>query len=515
VAIAHEIGRWDVTNDFMIINGKLEYSNTGLLMCGSSGVSCPQITALLRLQDSASAGIPSHDPYHYRATLSDWYNDQKAQFTTMVDDMLHVDQGVYQIRNQNSGKLMVPQSGSTTSGAPVQQSDLYNASTASQWRVTLNGTRQQLKNVKSGLCLDLQTNTTGTTNMVQRSCSTASTQGFRLAQQSAAVFWIRTSAGALTIASASKSNGAYIQQQGFGLGSHQYFTLEPVGTEPHSDLLATATAVYNLKVAHSGQAMAVSAVSLADGLSVIQQPYASADKRFHWYITPVGTRLVQGVPSMTYQLINRRTGKCLDTTATTPYKAVQSTCSQAETQRFLFVPVGDGTKVIYTYHGVTLGVSGGSTSSGAQFVEGGSTWQSYNRLTLEPIMAGEPHVLTWSHQTNDGPCGVYDWFDITRPNGLPLENPSSSFVQLIFAGGKQSASGTDQNPYIAQRVSGDQVAIDPTYGLEESGSTSAGACYASCVKISTTSLTGACCSCNAVSKKFVRSTWNPSTYLCQ
>jgi hypothetical protein len=137
---------------------------------------------------------------------------------------------------------------------------------------------------------------------------------------------------------------------------------------------------------------------------------------------------------------------------------------------------------------LTLGVSGGSISSGAQFVEGGSTWQTYNRLTLEPIMTGEPHVLTWSHQTSDGPCGVYDWFDITRPNGTPLEDPSHSFVQLIFAGGKQSIDGTDLNPYIAQRVEGDQVAIDPTYGLNDSGSTSAGSCAASCVKVSSTNI---------------------------
>lgn len=238
---------------------------------------------------------------------------------------------------------------------------------------------------------------------------------------------------------------------------HPYFSFEPVGSGPHSDLLATATAVYNLRVAHTGYGIAVSAVSLTEGLSVIQQPYSAADKRFHWYITPVGPRLVQGEPTTSYQLINRRSGKCLNTTATAPHKAVQKSCSTAETQRFLFVPVGDGTKVIYTSHGVTLGVSGGSPSSGAQFVEGGSTRQTYNRLSLDPIMAGEPHVLTWSQQTPNGPCGVYDWFDITRPNGTSLEDPSHSFAQLIFAGGKQSIAGTDQNPYIAQRVEGDQI----------------------------------------------------------
>src|SRR5687768_9232085 len=42
VAIATELGRWDVANDFSVSNGKLEYSPTGILLCGAGGVNCPQ-----------------------------------------------------------------------------------------------------------------------------------------------------------------------------------------------------------------------------------------------------------------------------------------------------------------------------------------------------------------------------------------------------------------------------------------------------------------------------------------
>jgi hypothetical protein len=35
-------------------------------------------------------------------------------------------------------------------------------------------------------------------------------------------------------------------------------------------------------------------------------------------------------------------------------------------------------------------------------------------------------------------------------------------VPLIFAGGKQTPTGTDLNPYIAQQVNRSQVAIDPS-----------------------------------------------------
>jgi len=43
--------------------------------------------------------------------------------------------------------------------------------------------------------------------------------------------------------------------------------------------------------------------------------------------------------------------------------------------------------VLYTVNGMTLGVQNGSTASGAQFVEGGNTWQTYNKLLLSPIHA--------------------------------------------------------------------------------------------------------------------------------
>lgn len=517
-AMADELGRWDVANDFMVANGKLEYSPTGILLCGSGGVNCPKTTALLRLQDDASSSIPNHSPSNYRATLVSRFNTQVSVLTSMVDQMLNVDEGVYQIRNQRSGKLIVPQAGSTASGALLQQSDQYNGNTASQWRVTLKGTRQRLQNVKSGLCMDLQTNTTGVTNMVQRSCSsTSSTQGFRLAQNNL-VFWLRTAAASMTVAvnGSSTANNAGIVQNTMGAQDNQYFSFEPVGSGVHRDLLATATAVYALEATHSGQYMAMPSASLTEGLGVVQNSYVSTDKRFHWYITPVATRPVNGVPATFYQLINRRTGKCLDLSATAPYKAVQKTCSTADSQLFLFVPTGEGTQVIYTAHGVTLGVQSGSTASGAAFVEGGSTWQTYNKLALTPILAGEPHQLTWAYTSPDGaPCGVYDWFDIKRPNGNPLADPADTYVQLIFAGGKQTPTGADLNPYIAQQVNGNQVAIDPTYGLDDTGSSSSGSCTASCLKISTTSLVGQCCSCNGLTKAFSKSSWNAVTFSCQ
>jgi hypothetical protein len=174
--------------------------------------------------------------------------------------------------------------------------------------------------------------------------------------------------------------------------------------------------------------------------------------------------------------------------------------------------------VAYTVNGKTVDVQNGSTSSGAAVVEGsGPSWQTYNMITFDPILAIEPHRLSYSYTAaNAAACGNYDWYQISQPNGMALADPASTWVQLIFAGGKQSATGKDTNPYIAQQVNGNQVAIDPTYGLDENSQSSTGACSASCVAISVSkTLTGQCCSCKGVSKAFKKSTANAITYLCQ
>jgi hypothetical protein len=522
VAIAKELGRWDVNTDFTISNGKLELSGTGKLHCGTG---CSNITALLRLQDDASSVITNHSPATYRSKLTGWYTKQKSTLDNLVvNTMLNVDKGVYRIRSASSGKYIVPAGGSISSGAALQQSDQYSASAASQWRVILKGTAHQLINVKSGMCADLTSNATTTgMGLVQRSCNGSSTQAYRFNGKDGK-YTIRTgnAPGALNqtpavlVLNASTANGASIAQGGFSASSEsQKWFFEPYGTGVHEDLTALARAVYTIKAEHSGMNIGVSSGSIADGATVVQQIYASTDDRFHWYLTPSAT---SGATTR-YQLINRRTGRCLDLADpnNAGSKLIQRACSTAYSQTFFFNSTGEGSHVMWTSLGRTVDVPGGTLSSGAQLASGpsGGGWAPYNRFTFSPITAGEPHRLAYSHTTQDGLCGQYDWFDITQPNGVVLDDPGSSYVQLIFAGGKQTATGADVNPYIGQQVSGDQVAIDPTYGLTDDHSTSSGVCTASCVKISGLNVAGQCCSCNAVTKKFVRSAWSTTTYLCQ
>jgi len=508
VAIGNELGRWDVNTDFEVKSGKLELSATGKLHCGSG---CQNIIALLRLQDDAASIIKNHSPATYRNKLTSWYGTQKSKLDGLVTKMLKVDKGVYRIKSVSSGKYVVPAAGSTAVGATIQQSDQYTGTTAAQWRVVLNGTVHQLVNVKSGLCMALGTNSNADQNMVQAACNTGNfSQGFNFADMDTNVFSIRTAhLRSVAVSGSSTANNAAVVQNAFsGTQPNHRYVFEKVGSG-HVPLVDVATAVYSIKVQHTGMAIAPSSDSLNDGVSVVQQAYSATDDRFHWYVTKVDdTR---------YQLINRRNGSCLDLADPNSKTSamVQRKCSTADSQRFYSTPNGEGKHILWSRHSVTVGVGSGSTSSGAQLTQGSASWQAHNTLTLAPITAGEPHRLKFNRKASGGPCGDYYWYDISQPNSLPLDAPADTYVQLIFAGGKQTPTGADVNPFIAQQVSGNQVAIDPTYGLNDSSTTTSGACTAACLKISTSNVAGQCCSCAGTSAKFVKSAWSSTTYTCQ
>jgi hypothetical protein len=515
VAIAKELGRWDVNTDFVVSNGKLALSTTGQLHCGSN---CPRITALLALQDDVTSTVPNHVPATYRANLTTWYAQQKTALTNLVAQKLTRTEGVFQIRSNLTGKYIVPAAGSTASGAVLQESDQYTSTTASQWTVKLNGTKRQLVNVKSGLCMDLATDTSGSTNVVQRACSGVHTQDLRLGLLNPGILTIRSDYNMAFIPQGgSASNNTAIVQSTVTGAAQEGWVFAPYGSGTHLDLTETITAVFSLKVASTGYGYAVQSSSTSDGVAVVQQPYDATDDRFHWYVTQVGTYNNNGSVQIQYQFENRRTGKCMDLDGSSPRHIVQKTCSTSQTQRFLMAPTGNLRNVMYAYGGNTVDVQNGSAASGAPLVVGpsGEGWQYYNMVTFDPILAIEPHRLTYSSTAaNAALCGNYDWYSITQPNGMALADPASTYVELIFAGGKRTASGSDTNPYIAEQVSGNQVAIDPTYGLDASGTTSTGSCTAACVSVSVSSLVGHCCSCSGVTKAFSKAAWSPTTFLC-
>jgi hypothetical protein len=512
VAIANELGRWDVSADFEVRNGKLELSATGTLRCNASSRGCSNTIAMLRLQDDASSSVPNHSPAIYRSKLVEWYKKQKTKLTALVNDMLTVDKGVYRLQVRHSNKYMAVDGGSLYDNAVVEQRGSVSQVGADEWRLILENTKHKFKNVRSGKCLALATDSQAdNVGLVQRTCSsTATTQQFEFAQTGEGYYALRTQwAKALDVAGASMADDARLMQFTWtGSKLNQQWRFVPVGTGQHVGPTVVATAMYYLKAKHSGKAVGVDNGALADGAAIEQGAYSASDDRFHWYITQVGAG---------YQFVNRRSGKCLALASNSATSAlVQQTCAATPLQVFQMAATGAGQHVIYSTLGRALEIAGASTYNDARIVQADGSWSEHRQFTLVPLLAGEPHRLTFSHITDDAACGEFNyWYDIAQPNGEPLRAPEDSFVQLIFAGGKDTLNGKDVNPFIAQQVSGDLVAIDPTYGLNESSNTSTGACASACLKVSKADVAGQCCSCSGSNRKFSRSTWSASTYVCQ
>jgi hypothetical protein len=121
--------------------------------------------------------------------------------------------------------------------------------------------------------------------------------------------------------------------------------------------------------------------------------------------------------------------------------------------------------------------------------------------------SAEEHVLTLKHQ-RAGACDTIVSFLAKAPSGRALRHPERLANKLLFV-------GYPENDYLSFQAAGAMISIDPTYGLNASDSNSAGSCTAACAKLSSVDVSGTCCSCNGTIGKFVRTTWNPNTYLCQ
>jgi hypothetical protein len=119
----------------------------------------------------------------------------------------------------------------------------------------------------------------------------------------------------------------------------------------------------------------------------------------------------------------------------------------------------------------------------------------------------EEHKLTFQRSEKGG-CDTNFFFVARKPDGTPLKYPAQLKNKLLFA--------DRTNPYIGFQSVGEVVSIDPTWGLNEEGSSSTGSCSAACVRISLRSdLSGQCCSCLGRTGTLSRASWSGLTYVCQ
>jgi hypothetical protein len=118
----------------------------------------------------------------------------------------------------------------------------------------------------------------------------------------------------------------------------------------------------------------------------------------------------------------------------------------------------------------------------------------------------EEHTLTFQRSEKGG-CDTNFFFVARKPDGQPLQYAAELKNKLLWV--------DKTNPYIGFQSVGEVVSIDPTFGLNERGSTTTGTCNAACVKIGSTDLAGDCCSCAGQNRSYVRSAWNARTFICQ
>jgi hypothetical protein len=121
--------------------------------------------------------------------------------------------------------------------------------------------------------------------------------------------------------------------------------------------------------------------------------------------------------------------------------------------------------------------------------------------------AKEQHQLSFVSAAKGG-CDTNFTFQATKTNGQPLVYVNQLKYNLGFA--------DIQNPYISfTNLGGGKVSIDPTWGLNEDGTSSGGTCQAICTKVSLSSVAGQCCSCGGLAKAFVKAPWSATTFLCR
>lgn len=118
----------------------------------------------------------------------------------------------------------------------------------------------------------------------------------------------------------------------------------------------------------------------------------------------------------------------------------------------------------------------------------------------------EQHQLTFL-SSSPGACDTISSFRATTPAGGALRYPAQLKNKLLWV--------DRHNPYVAFTSVGDRVSIDPVYGLTEGASGSTASCSAACTKLTSSNISGQCCSCNGATRSYVRSLWSPTTYLCQ
>jgi hypothetical protein len=223
VAAGKELGRWNAPVDFVkestYVNPRILLSSTGQARCNPTG--CPNVTAILQLQNTDTSTIPRHDPLLLRQYMATYFDRQKnnnlnnpapvhtltpagsapdvcgdryffdvAGATTTTTTTSGIS-GTSEFKATSAYKCMDIAGISANDGAQVQQ---YSCSggTNQKFTVEANGANYRLKANNSGKCLGVVNSATNDGALLeQRSCGANNSQNFMLNSKGTGLFELK------------------------------------------------------------------------------------------------------------------------------------------------------------------------------------------------------------------------------------------------------------------------------------------------------------------------------------
>lgn len=239
VATANEIGRWHPI-DFAIngATGMVQLSATGLARCSQG---CPNIQALLQMQDPATSFVPRHDPNLLKGLLVSYLDRQRnhnisnpvpnhtltlSRTTNDVCGLRYhfkvgggsTTSGVYagstELKPSHSGKCIDISAGSTADGARAIQYDCWGGDNQEFAVDSMGNGQYRLRNVLSGKCLGtVNAATNNGAALEQRTCGANDSQTFNLNSKGSGNFEIKNvkSGRCVDVANGSTANVATMQ----------------------------------------------------------------------------------------------------------------------------------------------------------------------------------------------------------------------------------------------------------------------------------------------------------------
>lgn len=136
-------------------------------------------------------------------------------------------------------------------------------------------------------------------------------------------------------------------------------------------------------------------------------------------------------------------------------------------------------------------------------------WNAQMSCNSSGACNARTHDLRYHHVEN-GSCDkkyFFDPFYMGTTSRMSYSDADRLKYKLTFL-------GYPTNKMLNFYIRDGQVSVDPTYGLNEGATVTAGSCDTAWTKYSTSDLSGRCCNPNGIIKKYVRSSFSTSLYLC-